>query len=69
MAIEFCPKCLSPRNMRLSTSVREQADSAGKIKKILSTHYHCEVCQSFVRGEESEVTGDGPAATIAGNQA
>ena len=71
MAIEFCPKCLSPQNMRLSTSVREQTDSEGAIKKILTKNYQCEVCHSFVRGEDVEVSDDdinGGKATIgAGN--
>jgi hypothetical protein len=71
MAIEFCPKCLSPQNMRLSTSVREQPDSEGAIKKLMTTNYECEVCHSFVRGEDVEVsdddTGGETATTVAGN--
>ena len=71
MAIEFCPKCLSPQNMRLSTSVREQADSEGTIKKIMTKNYQCEVCHTFVRGEDFEVSDDDAngetAATVAGN--
>ena len=71
MAIEFCPKCLSPQNMRLSTSVREQPDSEGTIKKIMTNNYQCEVCHTFVRGEDVEVsdddTGGETATTVAGN--
>lgn len=71
MTIEFCQKCLLPQNMRLSTSVREQAEPDGKIKKIKTRNYQCEVCHSFVRGEEFELTGDdssdGAATTVAGN--
>ena len=71
MAIEFCPKCLSTQNMRLSLSVRDQAHSEGAIKKILTKNYQCEVCHSFVRGEDVEVSDDdanGEAATsIGGN--
>jgi hypothetical protein len=71
MAIEFCPKCLSPQNMRLSTSVREQTDSEGAIKKILTKNYQCEVCHSFVRGEEAEVSDDDmndeKASSVPGN--
>lgn len=58
MSIEFCPKCLLPQNMRLSTSVRDQTDSEGGIKKILTSNYQCEVCHSFVRAEDSELTDD-----------
>jgi len=71
MAIEFCPKCLSPQNMRLSTSVRERAHSEGATKKILTKNYQCEVCHSFVRGEDVEVSDDDingeTATTVAGN--
>lgn len=71
MSIEFCPKCQSPQNMLLSTAVREQADSEGAIKKIMTKNYQCEVCHLFVRGEDSEVSDDDgngePATTVAGN--
>ena len=71
MSVEFCPKCLSPQNMNLSTSVREQADSEGAIKKIMTKNYQCEVCHSFVRGEDFELSDGDPggeaATTIAGN--
>jgi hypothetical protein len=57
--------------MRLSTSVREQADSEGAVKKIMTKNYQCEVCHSFVRGEDVEVsnddTGGETATTVAGN--
>lgn len=68
--MEFCPKCLSPQNMRLSTSLREQTDAEGTIKKILTKNYQCEVCHSFVRGEDVEVNDDGTdgaTATVAAN--
>lgn len=58
MPSEFCPKCLSLRNMRLSPSVRVQSDSEGEIKKIMTKNYQCEVCHSFVRSEEFAVTED-----------
>src|SRR4030095_13329589 len=65
--MEFCPKCLSPQNMRLSTSVREQTDAEGAIKKILTKNYQCEVCHSFVRGEDIEVSGDDIGGATATN--
>ena len=71
MTIEFCPKCLSPQNMSLSLSVRDQVDSEGATKKILTKNYQCEVCHSFVRGEDVEVSDDDDsgetATTVAGN--
>lgn len=71
MAAEFCPKCLAPQNMRLSTAVREQSHAEGEIKKILTKNYQCEVCHSFVRSEEFEVTDDGSSGEatrpVAGN--
>lgn len=58
MASEYCPKCLLPRNMSFSTSVREQSHSEGEIKKITTNSYQCEVCHSFVRSEEFKATDD-----------
>lgn len=69
--MEFCPKCLSPQNMRLSTAVREQADSEGAIKRIMTKNYQCDACHSFVRGEDFEVSDDDAngetGTTVAGN--
>jgi hypothetical protein len=71
MAIELCPKCLSPQNMRLSTSVREEPDAEGVIRKLMTKNYQCEVCHSFVRGEDVELSGDETggetATTVGGN--
>lgn len=52
MAAEFCPKCLSPQNMTVSITTREETDSEGKITKIETHTYHCEACHSFVRNED-----------------
>ena len=56
--------------MRLALSVRDETDSYGAIKKILTKNYQCEVCHSFVRGEDVEVSDDdtgGETARVAGN--
>ena len=52
---EFCPRCQALRGMTVSTSRREEIDSEGKVKKILTKSYHCETCHSFVRSEDTEV--------------
>jgi uncharacterized protein with PIN domain len=58
MAAELCPKCLTIQNMRVETSTRQTLDSQGKKKKIKTTSYHCEACNSFVRNEEQEIIGE-----------
>lgn len=58
MATEFCPKCLAVQNMRVETSTRQTLDSEGKSKKIKTTNYHCESCNSFVRSEEQELIAE-----------
>lgn len=62
MAAEFCPKCLSPQNMTVSITTREETDSEGKITKIETHTYHCEACHSFVRNEDIEVADDSHTA-------
>lgn len=58
MAAEFCPKCLSPQNMTVSITTREETDSEGKNRKIETRAYHCEACHSFVRNEDAELPED-----------
>ncbi|HJZ66992.1 MAG TPA: hypothetical protein VKF81_02520 [Blastocatellia bacterium] len=55
MPAELCPKCLSVQNMRVETSTRETPDSEGKNKKIKTSIYHCELCNSFVRSEDQVI--------------
>ena len=62
MAAEFCPKCLSPQNMTVSITTREETDSEGMSRKIDTRAYHCEACHSFVRSEEIEVADDSQTA-------
>ena len=56
MSSELCPKCNAPRNMLTTASSREEVDSEGKTKRIVTTSYQCEVCGSFVRSEDREET-------------
>jgi hypothetical protein len=59
MASELCPKCGAMRNLAISTSSREEAGADGEIKKIVTTSYHCEACNSFVRSQDQEDTTNG----------
>jgi C4-type Zn-finger protein len=50
--MEFCTRCRTVRNMRVSVSLRKLPDSKGNIKEIVTKSYHCESCGSFVRSED-----------------
>lgn len=63
MSIAYCPKCLAPQNMLLSTTVREETDPQAGVRKFKVDSYQCAACHSFVKSEESEIcqedSGDG----------
>jgi hypothetical protein len=61
---EYCPRCQAPRKMTVSTSQREETDSEGNSRKILTRNYHCETCQSFVRSEDIEDIGEGGDSSV-----
>jgi rubredoxin len=64
MPSELCPKCGAPRNMAASVSGRDEVDSEGKTKRVVTTSYQCEICGSFVRSEDhEETTGSADAGT------
>ena len=50
--MEFCTRCRTVRNMRVSVSRRKLVDSKENIKEIVTKSYHCENCNSFVRSED-----------------
>ncbi len=52
MPMELCPKCGAVRALRVTTSSREETDSDGKAVEIITSSYHCQTCNSFVRSEE-----------------
>jgi len=51
---ELCPKCKVIQNMKVDESEREIVDNEGKKQKITTQSYQCEVCNSFVRSEDSK---------------
>jgi len=56
MPRELCPTCGAIKNMRVSIHQRESVAADGKIKKVVTKTYHCEICASFVRSEDIEET-------------
>ena len=51
MPTEYCPKCKASRNMIVAKSRAKSKSKEEKDITILS--YHCEVCNTFVKSEES----------------
>jgi len=48
MSVEYCPKCKTLKNMRISVSKKKK-----KKIRVLIRSYHCETCNSFVKSEET----------------
>lgn len=51
---EYCSKCQATRNMSITKSERNEVDANGDTKIIVTSNFHCETCQSFIRSEEAE---------------
>ena len=52
--MEMCPYCKEARNMVVSSSTRLVKEDDKKEKKKITTSYHCETCNQFVRSEEQD---------------
>ena len=55
MVSEHCPHCQVTRNMRLTISRREETALDGHTKKIETRSFHCEMCNTFVRSEDTDL--------------
>lgn len=53
MQTEMCPRCKVLRTMEVSISRRTVPDPAGKKRHAETRTYHCTVCHTFVRSEDS----------------
>jgi len=53
---ELCPKCRQVREMIVTTTTRTVTKPDGTLKRLRTNTYHCSVCHSFVRSEDSELT-------------
>lgn len=51
---EFCPRCQSLRDVGVTSSEREEIDSEGNLRKIVTKTYHCANCHTTLRSEEIE---------------
>ncbi|WP_432663685.1 hypothetical protein R9X47_24270 [Wukongibacter baidiensis] len=52
MIREFCPKCNSLTDMKMTQSERSEKDSEGNNLTITTNSYHCVLCHTFVRSED-----------------
>lgn len=51
-ASEFCPRCQSLQTMEVTISQREEVDSEGNRRTIVTKSYHCVNCGSTLRSED-----------------
>lgn len=58
MTREYCPKCKTIKNLKVSTTKTTTKDKKGKIKEAVINSYHCEECNSFIKSDEDKVSLD-----------
>ncbi|MBU0991621.1 MAG: hypothetical protein KJ737_03915 [Proteobacteria bacterium] len=51
---EFCTGCQKIQNLKGTVSIREEKTPDGVKVKIITTSYHCEICNAFIRSEEHD---------------
>jgi ribosomal protein L44E len=56
MINDFCPKCKALTNMSLTTTESVEKDKEGKISKVITTSYNCNMCNTFVKSEDKKIT-------------
>jgi hypothetical protein len=52
MKQEFCTRCNTKRNVKMTASSKVMTDPAGKRNEIRIKTFHCDNCKSFVRREK-----------------
>ena len=56
MPSEFCRRCRVIRHVRVTISRRKKRDVGGKQQEIETSSFHCEVCRSFIRSEDRQIS-------------
>ena len=57
MKREFCIRCNTIRDVKVSSSSKVITNAAGERRIIRSNFFHCDMCKSFVRREEHDKGG------------
>jgi len=52
---EYCPKCSKVQNLDESESIQKDKSENGEAVKIVTKSYHCQVCKTFIRSEDTEI--------------
>jgi hypothetical protein len=52
---ELCPACRVVQNMDVSITTRTET-TAGELKDIQTSSFHCSNCHQFVRSEDKELS-------------
>ena len=56
MTNEFCPRCNTLTDMNISEIERDEKTEEEEIYKIVTTSFHCNKCNTFVRSEDKKVS-------------
>ena len=66
MAIVFCPRCQTARNMTESLTRWEATDEDDSQTAMMTRSYTCETCSTFVRSEDEKLaaTEEGEAPRL-----
>jgi hypothetical protein len=57
MKKEFCTRCNTKREVKMTSSSKVITDPDGKRKVIRTSLYHCDICNSFVRRQNCNKGG------------
>ena len=55
MINDYCSKCNALTSMTLTRTERNEENDEGKIFKVVTSSYHCNMCNSFVRSEDKRI--------------
>jgi hypothetical protein len=55
MVNDFCPKCNSLTGMNLYTIESNEKDIEGKLFKVVTTSYNCNMCHTFVKSKDNKI--------------
>ena len=55
MINEFCQKCNTLTRMNSTIAESSEKDNEGKLFKVITTSYNCNMCHTFVKSEDKKI--------------
>jgi hypothetical protein len=51
---DYCPMCLTIKNLRMEINEKRTKDNNGKEQKIIIKNYFCSTCNAFGKSEKTK---------------